>query len=251
MRVSIITPVFNASEYIETTANSVLVQSHKNWEWIIIDDRSTDDSLKILHELAEKDKRIRIFHNTGRKGASNCRNVGIAAASGHYLTFIDSDDIWDSEFIKKSIIRLNETNSGFVFSSYERWNEDFTVRFSDFVVPTRVDYTSLLYTCPISCLTAFIDISRYGKLYMPDLPKRQDYGLWLEYLKVIPFAIGIQEPLAKYRLRKNSLSAKKLSVIKYQFNIYHKHQKLGLLRSLFFLSTWAYYGFLKYRNTNR
>lgn len=247
MLVSIVTPCYNSEHFIETTYNSIKAQSYTNWEWIVIDDASSDKSLEIIKSYAKTDDRIIVLENKKGLGPGPTRNKGIEAAKGKYLTFIDSDDVWHPNFIEKSIATMKEKDAGFTFASYERHNEDFSEQFDDFIVPDRLDYKQLLYTCPISCLTAFIDIEKYGKLKMPDLPKRQDYALWLEYLKIIPFAYGIKEPLAKYRIRTSSVSSNKRKVIKYQFKVYYEHQKLGLFKSLFYLSSWAYHGFKKYR----
>lgn len=245
--VSIITPAYNASKYIIDTYNSIKNQTYNNWEWLVIDDNSTDNTYEILQNLAKLDTRIILLKNNSIKGPASARNLGIKLASGKYMTFIDSDDIWHINFIKSSVKNLATNNSGFSFSSFERWNEDFTKKFDDFIIPEKINYNQLLFTCPISCLTAFIDIEKYGKLYMPLIDKRQDYALWLNYLKIIPFAVGIKEPLAKYRIHKNSLSSKKIKLIKYQFSIYYHNQELGIIRSIFYTSTWAFHGIMKYR----
>jgi len=245
-KVSIVTPLFNSEHYVEETIKSVLEQTHENWEWVIVDDMSIDNSYKIVHAYASKDNRIILLRNRQNLGAALSRNIGIIAATGQFLTFIDSDDLWFPEFIENSLKTVNDLQCGFVFSSYERWNETMTRKYDTFIVPKKINYTNLLYTCPISCLTAFIDIHKYGKILMPNIKKRQDFALWLEYLKIIPFAVGNKKPLAKYRIRENSLSRRKSKVISYQFNVYYNHQKLGLLKSVFFLVCWAVNGMKKY-----
>lgn len=245
--VSIITPCYNSEAYIEETYQSIAAQTYTDWEWIVIDDSSTDDSVSVIKSIRSKDSRVRLLSNTGNKGPGGARNTGIKAANRRFIAFIDSDDLWFPEFLEKSIAKAKATGAGFVYSSVERWNEDLTVYFNDAEVPEKITYKELLYTCPIVCSTVLIDIEKHGKRYMPDLPKRQDYALWLDYLKVIPFAVGNKEPLGKYRVRKSSISGNKWKVIKHQFNVYHKHQKVGLPRSLFYTLTWAYYGFMKYR----
>src|SRR5690606_24402231 len=132
------------------------------------------------------------------------RNVGIKVASGSYLTFLDADDLWDSNFLEKSLGFLESNQLTFVFSSYRRVDENLNKLYENFIVPDKVSYNSLLKTCPISCLTAFMKISVIGKYYMPNISKRQDYGLWLAILKDIDYAYGIKEPLATYRIRKGS-----------------------------------------------
>ena len=114
-------------------------------------------------------------------------------------------------------------------------------------MPNKVNYSAILKSNAISCLTAFLDVSVLGKKYMPEIKKRQDMGLWLQYLKIIPFAVGIQEPLAIYRIRKNSLSRNKIDLIKYQWAFYRKIEKLSVFQSFYYLICWMYFGFIKYK----
>ena len=135
-----------------------------------------------------------------------------------------------------------------MFSSYKRANEQLEFVYSDFIVPHKVSYTDILKSNSISCLTAFVDIKKLGKKYMPLIRKRQDMGLWLNYLKVIPFAHGIQETQAIYRIRENSLSRKKTDLIKYQWQFYREVEKLNVFQSAYYMLHWMYRGFMKYRN---
>jgi len=248
MKVSIITPVHNSAAFLNATAVSVLLQTYSDWEWLLIDDHSTDISWAVMQELAHKDPRIKLFSNTMSKGPGSTRNIGIQQASGHYMTFLDSDDCWFPEFLEKSIHVMQTTGVGFTFASYERWDEKFEQQFESFNIPEKVTYKDILYTCPIFTSTVMINIEKYGKILMPNLLRRQDYAFFLDYLKVVPFAYGIQEPLCKYRVRKSSISGNKKKVIRYQFNVYYNHQKLGLVKSVFYMLHWAYNGYIKYRN---
>ena len=249
--ISIITPVFNSGSFIQETYQSIKKQTISDWEWLVIDDNSTDNSIQILEEITYSDGRVKIFNNTGTKGPGNCRNIGIKNAQGKYMTFIDSDDYWFPTFLEISIQTMHKNKCDFTFSSYERWNEEFNIKFDTFIVPTKITYNKLLYTCPISCLTAFIDIEKLGKKFMSDLPKRQDYGLWLDYLKETEFAVGITEPLAKYRIRTGSVSSSKFKLIKYQFLVYNKQQGLNILKSIMYTASWAYHGYFKYKGISR
>lgn len=246
--VSIITPTFNSSPYLRETYQSLKNQSYPHWEWLVVDDASTDTTVALLHELQESDSRIKLFINTHNQGPAVSRNVGIEIASGTYMTFIDADDIWFSDFIENSIQTIQSTGYPFVFSSYRRSDEQLNFVYSDFIVPEKVTYTDILKTNSISCLTAFLDIQTLGKKLMPLIHKRQDMGLWLQYLKVIPFAYGIQEPKAIYRIRKNSLSRKKSDLIKYQWQFYREVEHLNVAQSLYYMLHWMVRGFLKYRN---
>lgn len=246
--VSIITPTYNSAQYIRETVASVRAQSHQNWEHIIVDDCSSDNTADVLQELAAEDSRVQIILLEENGGSGVARNKGIEQAKGHYLTFIDSDDIWFPHFIETNIRTLKEQKCSFTFATYRRSNEQLEFVYSDFVVPQKVTYTDILKTNSISCLTAFVDMHSLGKEYMPDIRKRQDMGLWLKYLKKTSYAYGIQEPLAIYRIRSTSLSRKKSALLRSQWEFYRRIEGMNVFKSLYYMICWAYYGFRKYRN---
>ncbi|MCF7566785.1 glycosyltransferase family 2 protein [Sabulilitoribacter arenilitoris] len=242
--VSIITPMYNSSKYILETLNSVFNQTHQHFEIILIDDASTDNTLQCL----PKDNRIKIIRLNKNSGSAVARNEGIKLAKGKYLTFLDADDLWFPNFIEKSIQTIKTSKINFVFASYKRLDENLNPLLKDFIVPLKVTYSDILKTNSISCLTAFINIEVLGKKYMPLVRKRQDMGLWLQYLKEIKFAYGIKEPLAIYRIRKNSLSRNKWKLIKSQWDFYRKVENLNIIQSIYYFIAWVFYGILKYKN---
>lgn len=246
--VSIITPSFNSEKFIAETIASVQNQTYRNWEMIIVDDCSKDNTVEIIENIKKLDLRIKLIKLDKNSGPAIARNTGINAVSGKYMTFLDADDIWFADFIENSIKTIKEQKTHFVFSSYRRSDESLNFIYSDFIVPKSVNYYDILKTNSISCLTAFIDIEVLGKKTMPEVFKRQDMGLWLKYLKEIPFAYGIQEPKAIYRIRKNSLSRKKSDLLKYQWQFYRNVEKLNIIQSCYYMTHWMYRGFLKYRN---
>ncbi len=246
--VSIITPTYNSAKYIAETVKSVQSQTYSNWEMLIVDDCSSDNTLQIVKDICQIDNRVKHFKLDKNSGPGLARNKGIENAKGDYMTFLDADDIWFPTFIENSIRTIKETNIPFVFSSYKRSDEDLNFVYSDFIVPHKVNYLDILKTNSISCLTAFIDVSQLGKKMMPLIKKRQDMGLWLQYLKEIPFAHGIQETQAIYRIRKNSLSRNKLALLKYQWEFYYGYEKLGFLMTVYIMMCWMYNGYVKYRN---
>jgi teichuronic acid biosynthesis glycosyltransferase TuaG len=246
--VTIITPSYNSESFIEEMIQAVLNQTYSNWELLITDDCSTDNTRSIIQNFAERDNRIKLYRLNTNSGAGVARNNSIKHASGHYMTFCDSDDLWEKDFLEKSMHFSRINNAPFVFSSYFRKNENLSKVYTSFIVPKKVNYKSVLKTCPISCLTAFINIDQLGKKYMPELKKRQDAALWLAYLKEIDYAYGIKEPLATYRMRENSLSRNKYKVIKYQWQLYRKSEKISFLKSIRLMAYWFYNGFMKYFN---
>lgn len=246
--VSIITPTYNSEKYIRETIQSVQNQTYPSWEMIIVDDCSTDNTIQIIEEIQKTDARIRLVKSEKNAGPAISRNKGIERATGKYMTFLDADDIWFEDFIQNSIETIQKQGVHFVFSSYRRADEELNFIYTDFIVPQKVTYTDILKSNSISCLTAFVDIETLGKKFMPEVYKRQDMGLWLKYLKEIPYAYGIQEPKAIYRIRKNSLSRNKSNLIKYQWQFYRKVERLSVIQSSYYMVHWAVRGFLKYRN---
>ncbi|OEY71866.1 glycosyltransferase family 2 protein [Salegentibacter salarius] len=244
--ISIITPVHNCEEYIAETIKSVQEQTYTFWELVLVDDCSSDSSVKIIKDLAKTDNRIKLISNEANSGPAVTRNKGIKIAKGDFITFLDGDDIWYSNFLQNSLSHCLNNNYEFVFASYKRLNEELQPLLNNFIVPEKVNYNQLLKACPIPCLTAFIDIRRIGKFYMPLMDKRQDWGLWLAILKEVDYAYGIKEPLAIYRMRKNSVSRSKRNVIPYVWQIYRQVEGFNILQSSYYFMHWAFNGFKKY-----
>ena len=194
----------------------------------------------------QTDNRIQGIFMETNVGPAVCRNEGIKRVNSKYMTFIDSDDLWDSKYLEHSI-KFCSKSEGFVFSSYSRVDEN-TLKpiYRDFIVPLKVDYWDILKTNSISCLTAFIDVERLGVKFMPEVKYRQDMGLWISYLKEIDYAIGNPEVLAKYRIRKKSLSRNKMNLIKPQWSFYRKVANLNIPMSIYIMIIWAYRGYRKY-----
>ncbi|WP_167598397.1 glycosyltransferase family 2 protein [Leeuwenhoekiella sp. ZYFB001] len=244
--VSIVTPCYNSEKFIAETIASVQQQTVTDWELLIVDDASSDATVAEIKRLQAEDLRIKCFSLKENKGPAHARNLGIQKARGKYLTFLDADDLWFPEFLERSSTEAKM--HPFVFASYKRLDENLEPYLSDFIVPEKVSYTDILKSNSISCLTAFLDIEVLGKKYMPLIKKRQDMGLWLQYLKKIDYAYGIQEPLAIYRIRRDSLSRNKAGLIKYQWKFYREVEQLSVFASAYYLTCWAYRGFVKYRN---
>ena len=244
--VSIVTPSYNSEKFISETIASVQKQTVTDWELLIVDDASSDATVTKIKRLQAEDSRIKCFSLKENKGPAHARNLGIQKARGKYLTFLDADDLWFPEFLERSSTEAKM--HPFVFASYKRLDENLEPYLSDFIVPEKVSYTDILKSNSISCLTAFLDIEVLGKKYMPLIKKRQDMGLWLQYLKKTNYAYGIQEPLAIYRIRRNSLSRNKTGLIKHQWKFYREVEQLSIFASAYYLMCWAYKGFVKYRN---
>jgi len=243
--VSIITPCYNAEDFIAETIKSIQNQSFTNWEWFIIDDFSKDSSVSIIGEFAQHDARIKLLPLKKNSGAAVARNVGIALAKGNYMTFIDADDVWLPQFLAENVTRI-ANSEGFLCASYEMYDVTLNRKLGELIVPKFATYSAILKTNTIGSLTAFIDISRLGKEFMPEIKYRQDMGLWLKYLKKINRVEGIPQILAIYRIRKQSLSGNKANLLKHQWTFYRDVENLSVLKSSYYFTLWMYYGSKKY-----
>lgn len=242
--VSIITPCYNSEFYLEENIQSVLNQTFSNWEWLITDDQSTDQSFAILNNI--QDARIKIFRTPKNSGAGEARNQSLQNATGRYITFLDSDDTWEPQFLEKMIAFMQETQSELAYSSYARCDENLKKILSDFQADTPVTFSNLLKTCRLSLLTSMYDSQRVGKFYFPKNSKREDHIMWLELLKKIPEGKALNLTLANYRMRKGSVSRSKPSIVKDQYWVYKKFMRFSVLKSLYYTLIWAYNGFKKY-----
>ncbi|NNN45451.1 MULTISPECIES: glycosyltransferase family 2 protein [unclassified Vibrio] len=247
MMVSIITPSYNCANYIFETISSVLSQTYSEWEMIIVDDCSTDNSVSVIKSHIEKDSRIKLIQLNENSGAAIARNTAIEAAQGRYIAFLDSDDLWEPEKLATQISFMQKNDIAFSFSAYHKVDEQ-GVNIGKVDVPEKVTYQKLLKCCVIGCLTAIYDTQKLGKVYMPLIRKRQDFGLWLRILKKCDSAYGLNIPLAKYRIRKDSISSNKLKAAQYNWKLYREVEKLSLFKSVYYFSHYAINGVLRSRS---
>lgn len=244
--VSIIMPNYNCQKYVAEAMDSVINQTYKSWELIIVDDGSDDSSIKIIEKYREQDARIQLIQLGKNSGATIARNKGIQQAKGDLMAFIDSDDVWMKDRLEKTVLFLLSNDYDFVYSSYKRCDESLRPLLPDYIVTDALTFNDLLYHNPISTPTVLINIARLGKFYQPDTYKREDYTLWLSILKKVPQAHGIQEPLMIYRIRKNSLSRNKIEIAKAQYDVYKNYLGMNRWKSFYYLLHWIFNGLKKY-----
>jgi len=248
-KVSIITPLFESALFIKSTIESVQAQTYQNWELIIIDDASIDSSAKIAESFAVKDERIKLIKLDSNRGPAAARNRGIKEASGRYIAFLDSDDLWHKDKLEKQIIFMQKNEYAFTYTGFEKINEEGEVIGAIFPYKEEVCYYDLLKSNHIGCLTAMVDLKILGcKMYMPDIKKRQDQGLWLEILKEIDKAYCLYEILGQYRIREGSISVNKIDNLKYQWKLYRNIEKINIVKSFYYMIFYALYGMRKYSN---
>lgn len=245
--VSIIMPAYNSSKFIGESLESIINQSYKNWEVIIIDDCSTDNTGEVVKKLMKKDKRIKYFRLEKNSGAAVARNKAIDFATGKFIAFLDSDDIWFPEKLEKQIKYMKENDYYFTCTSYSKINE--TGNFLNQIIMAREksNYNDLLKTCPGNS-TVIYNAEVLGKFIIPDIRKRNDYVLWLQVIKKAGYLYGIKEPLGSHRIRKGSISSKKFSLVGYHWEIYRNIEQLSLYKSIYLIVYWIIKSiFKKYR----
>lgn len=242
--VSIIMPSYNSAKTILESINSVIEQTYTNWELLITDDGSVDNTVELLHELELSDSRINVVVNKCNKGAGFSRNQSIKRSRGKYISFLDADDIWSPNKLSAQVDYMENTGVLFSYTAYQK----FSVAGLGGVIipPNRVTYNELLRGCVIGCLTAMFNAEKLGRQTMPLIRKRQDMGLWLQLLKVCSEAHCIPEVLAYYRTD-GGMSQNKLNAAIYQWRLYRDVVGLSLSRSVWYFGWYAINGFIKYR----
>jgi len=246
-KVSIITPLYNSEKYIAEAIDSVLLQSYTDFEMIIIDDCSQDNSVKVVKRY--HDKRIQLIRLEANNGAGIARNTGINAAKGRYIAFLDSDDLWLPNKLEKQINFMRTKNLPFCYSSFYLMDDKGQDLNKYREALPKVDYRKMLRNNYIGCLTAIYDTEALGKILMTDHKKRQDWGLWLKILSKTKWAESIQEPLASYRLRNESLSHHKWNLIRHNYLFYREQvgfTKLGSLSRMFSFLFYYFHYKIKY-----
>lgn len=227
--VSIITPSYKSEKFISETIESALSQTYENWEMLIVDDCSPDNSNEIIENYCKKDNRIKLIKLEKNIGPSRARNEAIRQARGGYIAFLDSDDIWLPSKLEKQIKFMQENGLTVTCCSYYTIDEDGS-KINIRKVAKSFSFDDMLKSNHIGNLTGIYDCKKLGKIYM-DHVGHEDYALWLKIMKKSVSTKALAEPLAKYRIHKNSLSGDKIKSAKWTWNIYRNVIGLGFLKS--------------------
>ncbi|SDS38528.1 glycosyltransferase family 2 protein [Gramella sp. MAR_2010_147] len=230
--VSVIMPAYNSEAFITESIRSVIFQTYENWELLIIDDASTDATREIIKKFSSEDTRIHLLKNPVNSGTHISRNKGIKAASGDFIAFLDADDQWKPEKLTKQLNVLSKPNVAACFSSYELINEEGEHLNKQIQALPILHYNKLLKANYVGNLTGIYNVNILGKIYCPEISKRQDWALWLKVIEDGGPIEGIQESLALYRQRKNSISNNKFEMLRYNFKVYYDILKFGFLESI-------------------
>lgn len=241
--VSIITASFNSQEVIGETYESILKQSYTNWEWLVTDDCSIDDTFYFLKKIALKDKRVKIFRNLVNSGAAMSRNNSLNNINGEFVAFIDSDDLWLDDKLSNQIEFMNKNDIDFSFTPYELINKDGIKvgKKVDIYSPSLVKYNDMLKkSATLGCSTVILRVSAINDLTMPLIRTGQDYALWLKILKSGVNAHKYNSVMTQYRILPNSISRNKFKKALRQWSIYRSIENLSISYSMYCFFFYAY-----------
>ena len=235
--VSIITPSFNSARFIAECIDSVLSQTYANWELLIVDDSSSDNSIELIKKYS--DNRIILIALEENVGAAEARNIAIRKATGKYIAFLDADDIWLPTKLEDQIYFMQEKDIAFSFSNYQPISENSKKLFSVIKAPNIMTYSSYLKNTIIGCLTVVIDRDKTGEFEMPNIKSSHDMALWLLIMKRGFKAYGLNKNLAKYRLVKTSNTSSKWKAALDVWEVYRTIEKLSLIYSV-----WCFFNYV-------
>ena len=242
--VSIIMPSYNTAPYIEETIQSVLNQTYTNWELIIVDDCSTDNTDEVLETI--KDDRIRCFKNEKNSGAAVSRNKALREAKGQWIAYLDSDDLWMPEKLEKQIEFMEENGYAFSYTNYEEIDVNGNKTGVRITGPKKITETGMFNYCWPGCLTVMYDAEKVGLIQIEDIKKNNDYAMWLKVCKKANCYL-LDECLGQYRKgRVGSVSTHSIkTMIGWHYKLYHEAEDMGILSSLFNTGRNLVFGFYK------
>ena len=235
--VSIIMPTYNCAKFIGETIKSVIAQTYSNFELIIVDDCSKDNTKDVVNSF--DDERIKYYKLEKNSGAAVARTTAMNMAKGKYMAFLDSDDLWMENKLERQLKFMKDNNYNITCTAYEQVNEDGESLNKVIKTKKKADYNRILLDCPVGNSTVMYNVEALGKFEVPNIRKRNDDALWLQMLKKEKYIYGMDEILAKYRIRSNSISSNKLSLIKYHWQLYRDIEHLSVIRSVFHICWWG------------
>jgi teichuronic acid biosynthesis glycosyltransferase TuaG len=234
--ISVITPAYNAARFIGETIESVQSQTYSNWEMVIVDDCSTDETVRVVEAYQKEDPRIKLYSLQENSGSAVARNTAMEHANGRYIAFLDSDDRWLPEKLTKQLHFMQENDIAFSFTTYVRMHEDGTRTEALSNTPAVVNYDDLMKRCVIGCLTVMLDRDKTGHIKMVNIRTRQDYVYWLTLTKRGFLAYGLPEVLAEYRLVDNSISSNKWKAAKRNWYVFREIEEQSLPKSIWYFA---------------
>lgn len=245
-QVSVVMPVFNASNFVKAAVESVQDQLFADWELIAVDDGSTDDSWAILKNLAATDSRLTVIRNVSNAGPGPARSCGMARAQGRYVAFLDADDKWHHQKLSRQVEWMQR--EGHVFSCTAYTRHDLTTGKKTLVgVPVQANRRQLLLTNTVGCSTVIYDRDWFGPQQMPSLKRRQDFAFWLHLLEKTPFVAGLPISLTTYSQRQASVSSSKLAAAQDTWTMYRRHIGLSAPFAAYCFFNYALRGLMRHK----
>lgn len=245
--VSIITPCYNGAKYISQTIDAVIKQTYTDWEMIVIDDGSKDNSAEIVEEYMKKEPRIRLVKQQNA-GSAAARNNGIRQANGRYIALLDADDIWYPEFLEKQTAFMEKNDAVCVYCSYTPIDEDSKPILRPVIAKPVITTRDMKVMNQIGCLSGLYDTTRHGKIYLKEELKslRDDYAYWYDIVALEDKAYGNDEILAEYRVFAGSTTGKKYKLIGKQFKFYRSYLKENFFEAAINTMRWGLAGLKKF-----
>ena len=245
-RVSVITPVYNVEKYIDKTLESIFAQTYKDIEIVLVDDCSKDNSAQIIAKYKEKHPEIIYFLQPKNMGAGAARNKALELASGQYVAFLDSDDLWLPKKTEKQIKLMKEKKSPVSYAAIEMMDEEGKTIKGKRNLKETCDYKYLLHNTIIATSSVIVDRSMLGDFRMPLRRGGQDYATWLSLLRNGAVACGINETLVRYRVGSNSLSSNKFKSIKQVWEIQTQDEHINKIAAAFHVGCFGFNAVKKY-----
>ena len=249
--VSVIMPVYNCATYAEEAIRSVLAQTLGDFELLVIDDGSTDDTFAVAERIAAEDARVIALQNPENMGVSRTRNRGLDMARGEYIAFLDGDDRWHPEKLRVQVARMQAENAALSYTSYAIVDANGDPSKAAYIVPERVTFNSLLSENVIGCSTVMLTRAVASEHRFVTDFYHEDYCLWLDILREGHTAVGCTAPLTDWRLIQNSRSFNKKKSARNRWRIYRGYLKLSLFRSAWAFACYAVNGVKKYSSKRK
>lgn len=233
--VSIITPVYKCEKLIEETIKCVLNQTYKNWEWLLVDDCTPDNSAEIIKKYQEKDNRIKYFKLNENSGAAIARNKALSESRSRFVAYLDADDLWRNNKLEKQVSFMKENGYAFSCTDYEKIDENGNSLNKIVTIPKEVTYELFLRNTIIQTVGVMVDTKLTGKeiIKMPNIRRRQDAATWCQLLKNGFNCYECPENLSYYRVVSNSLSSNKFKAVKMNWYWYRKIEKLPFWKACY------------------
>lgn len=244
--VSVIIPALNEERFVAATLESVRQQTYPHWEVIVVDDGSSDGTVDIVRGYSDRDDRIRLLRNSIRNGPGAPRNVGLGAASGRFVAFLDADDLWLPAKLERQVDFMSATGAALSYTQFRRVTEDQTRVGRLIDVPDQLDFVGLLKNTAITTSTVMLDRDRTGPVQFDLGLKCDDYTLYLKILRQGHTARGLREDLMRYRVAGGSISRNKQAYAREMWKLYHDWAGIGLPRAAWYFAHYAVRGVVKY-----